>query len=162
MSELDKILMDLSNKRRKDVSSKNRLLLTDDIKIKKVAFDRYKVLSDHYDGLWKIDEDSDGQKHLVRASDPIYNTEDSGDWSATSDYDMRNITLAYKHVPIYRFCSDDFGFSSEDIFTFKSALLDRVRDDREFVSDVLSDQPEQKFAAIIATFPELKEFKKVE
>ena len=63
-------------------------------------------------------------------------------------------------MPIYRFCSDDFGFSGEDIFTFKSALLDRVRSDSDFIGEVLSDQPQQKVAAILETFPELKDFKK--
>jgi hypothetical protein len=162
MSELDKILIDLSNKRRKDVASKNSIPLTNDIKIKKVAFDMYKVLSDHYEGLWKIEEDGEGQKHLIRASAPTSNADKCGDWSATSDYELQNITLAYKHVPIYRFSSDEFGFSSDDIFTFKSALLDRVESDNEFIREVLLDQPEQKVMAIANTFPELKEFTKVE
>ena len=160
MSDKDKILINLSKNRRGDISSKQSIPLQDGVRIKKVAFDMYKVLSDHYDGLWTISEDDAGQKHLIRASNPTFSTEEEGDWSATSDYDMNNITLAYKKVPIYRFCSDDFGFSGEDIFTFKSALLDRVRSDSDFIGEVLSDQPQQKVAAILETFPELKDFKK--
>ena len=72
MSDLDRILINLSKNRRKDVSSKHTIPLEEGLRIKKVAFDMYKVLSDHYDGLWTISEDDEGQKHLVRASDPSF------------------------------------------------------------------------------------------
>ena len=161
MSDLDKILIDLEQKRTSSISRKTRIPLTDDLIIKKVAFDMVKVLSDHYEGLWKVEEDEAGSKHLVRASDPVFKSEEGGHWSATSDYDLKNVVLSYKAVPIYRFSSNEYGFSDGDIFTFKSALLDAVRSDTGFISDILADQPNLKVAALTDTFPELKEYTRV-
>ena len=158
MSELDKILVDLHRKRTSSVSNKISIPLTSDLKIKKVAFDVVKVLSDHYEGLWTVTEDDSGNKHLVRASDPTFGVKEAGSWTAVSDYDHKNITLSYKSVPICRFSSEEYGFTDGDIFTFKSALLETVGSDTEFLKDVLSEQPNLKISALVETFPELKKY----
>ena len=157
MSSLDDTLIELFRSKSKDVSNKNRILVTDDVRFHKVAFDMVKVYGDHYNDLWRV-EDMDGDTYLVRASDPKYGHQESGDWSAVSNFESTNITLSYKNVPVCRFASDEYEFCSDDILTFKSALLDRVKDDGDFVKEVLLNQPNSKVEALSSTFPELKDF----
>jgi hypothetical protein len=154
MSEIDSILIELHRKRTANISSKDRIKLTDDLQIKKVAFDMYRVLKDQYNDLWKV-EDVDGERFLVRSSDPAYTTKEEGSWVVTGNYDSDNVTLSYKKVPICSFSSDEFGFSKDDIFTFKSALLDVIESDEGFVKKVIGSQPEAKVSAIKSLFPEL-------
>ena len=154
MSEIDSILIELHKKRTTNISSNDRIKLTDDLQIKKVAFDMYRVLKDQYNDLWKV-EDVDGERFLVRSSDPSYTTKEEGSWVVTGNYDSDNVTLSYKKVPICSFSSDEFGFSKDDIFTFKSALLDVIESDEGFVKKVIGRQPEAKVSAIKSLFPEL-------
>lgn len=154
MSDIDSILIGLQKKNASDLSQKDKIKLTDDLQIKKVAFDMYKVLRDQYDDLWKVEE-HEGEKFLVRSSDPKYSVKEGGNWIVTGNYDSNNVTLSYKNVPICSFSSDDFGFSKDDIFTFKSALLDVLETDQGFVKKVIDKQPKAKAAAIQSLFPEL-------
>lgn len=157
MPTLNETLVDFFRTASKDISNKNKILVTDDVKFRKVAFDMVKVYGDHYDGLWQVESSGDEQ-YLVRASTPKFSERDSGDWSAAGDYDGMNVTLSYKQVPICRFASDEFGFSSDDIMTFKSALLDRMTSDSDFVREVISSQPSAKIEALSSVFPEVKSF----
>ena len=154
MSELDSILIELHKKQATNISSKDRIKVTDDLQIKKVAFDMYRVLKDQYNDLWKV-EDVEGEKFLVRSSDPKYTEREEGSWVVTGSYDGDSVTLSYKKVPICSFSSEEYGFSSEDIFTFKSALLDVIEEDEGFMKKVIGKQPEAKVAAIKRLFPEL-------
>ena len=78
---------------------------------RKVAFD---VFKDHYDQLWRLDS-INGEDTLVRSSDPKYAyASGKNGWSASSDYDFRNITLCYKDIPIHRFSSQEFEFEEGD------------------------------------------------
>lgn len=152
MSELDKVLVELSRNRETDISKKDRIPVTKDLAFKKVAFDMYKVFGDQYNDLWQIESSDDGA-YLVRASDPRYQTKEGGDWSASSNYDGDNVTLSYKSVPICSFSSDDYGFSGEDVFAFKSALLDMASGDSAFVKSLIDSQVEAKANAIRGLFP---------
>ena len=114
----------------------------------------YKVMGDQYDDLWKVEE-IDGSNFLIRSSDPKYQTKEGGDWSASSNYDYNHVTLSYKNVPICGFSSDEYGFSGDDIFTFKSALLDVVSSDKEFIKKVVASQPSAKAEVIKNLFPEI-------
>ncbi len=154
MSELDDVLIKLFKKQSSDLSVKDRIPLTEDVKIKKVAFDIYKVMGDQYNDLWRV-EDVDGSPFLVRSSDPSYEKKQGGDWVASSNYDQNHITLSYKNVPICGFSSDEYGFSSDDIFTFKEALLDAVGSDADFVKTVVANQPKAKADVIKELFPEM-------
>ena len=154
MSELDSILIKLHKKQATNISSKDRIKVTDDLQIKKVAFDMYRVLKDQYNDLWKV-EDVEGERFLVRSSDPKYTEREEGSWIVTGSYDGDSVTLSYKKVPICSFSSEEYGFSSEDIFTFKSALLDVIEEDEGFMKKVIGKQPEAKVAAIKRLFPEL-------
>ena len=154
MSDLDKILIDLFKQSSQDLSVKDKVPFSEDLKIKKVAFDMYKVYGDHYDGLWKIEEQDD-QKFLVRASDPRYTNNDNGEWTASSNYEYTDVTLKYKGVPICSFSADQYGYKNEDIFSFKSALLDMVKEDKGFIKKVIANQPRAKAEAISNIFPEL-------
>jgi hypothetical protein len=154
MSELDKILLDLFKKNSSDLSVKDRIPLDEDLGIRKVAFDMYKVYGDHYDGLWKVEEDGD-KKFLVRASDPRFGTQELDKWTASSNYEHTDVTLKYRGVPICSFSADQYGFKGEDIFTFKSALLDIVKEDQGFIKKVIASQPKLKAEAISNMFPEL-------
>lgn len=154
MSEIDSLLIELHKKRSSDLASKDRVKVTEDLQIKKVAFDMYRVLKDQYNDLWRV-EDVDGEKFLVRSSDPQYSKKEAGSWNVSGNYEGNSVTLSYKNVPICCFSSDEFGFNTGDIFTFKSALLDVVESDEGFVKKVLSKQPEAKVLAIKNLFPEL-------
>lgn len=158
MNSLDDILIKLSKKNKSD----NIIKVDENIKIKKVAFDIYTVdkgrsMSEHYEGLWKL-EDINGSPYLVRASDPQYASNASGDWTATSSYENNNVILAYKNVPIANFASSDFGYSENDIPMFKQALLDRVLSDDDFKVDIFSIQSLNKKEALANTFPEFKKY----
>lgn len=152
MSELDKVLMELSKNRETDISKKDRIPVTKDLSFKKVAFDMYKVFGDQYNDLWQVESSEDGD-YLVRASDPRFQSKEGGSWSASSNYDGDSVTLSYKNVPICSFSSDDYGFSGEDVFTFKSALLDMASSDSTFVKNLVDAQVEAKANAIRGLFP---------
>ncbi|MAG25713.1 hypothetical protein CMI47_09065 [Candidatus Pacearchaeota archaeon] len=154
MSELDDVLINFFKNQSSDVSVKDKIPLTKNLKIKKVAFDMYKVMGDQYDDLWKVEE-IDGSNFLIRSSDPKYQTKEGGDWSASSNYDYNHVTLSYKNVPICGFSSDEYGFSGDDIFTFKSALLEVVSSDKEFIKKVVASQPSAKAEVIKNLFPEI-------
>lgn len=153
MKNLDNILFDLYQKRTKDVSKKNKIAIDEAVGLKKVAFDIYKVMNDQYNDLWRVE---DG--FLVRSSDPKYQVKEGGDWSAVSSYDGKIVTLAYKNVPVCNFSSEEYGFSTEDVFTFKGALLDEVSQNNDFIKNVFSSQAKSKKEALTNVFPELKKF----
>lgn len=156
-SYLDDILIKFTKKHSKDFGIKDQIEVTDSISFKKVAFDRFKVDQDPYDGLWAL-QDIDGTPHLVRASNPQSDVKKVGDWEAISDFEKRNVTLSYKNIPITRFSSEEYGFSSNDISIFKSALIEKTSSDNSFLKELLTDQPQTKREALISTFPELKKF----
>ena len=154
---IDKALIDFFEKRNKSLASKNKIKYSDDILIKKMAFDYFKVDNDPYEDLWKM-ENQNGEMFLVRDTTFKNNSRKIGNWTAVSDHSKSAITLAYKNVPIAKLSSDEYGFSKDDIITFKSALLDSVNGDETFVKDVISTQPKAKVEALSNTFPELKKF----
>ncbi len=156
MSFLDKALIEFSNNSKPGISGKNRIKITDDLRIKKVAFDMVKVYGDEYNDLWRIENTDDGD-FLVRASNPEFQVKESSNWKAVSDFGCENITLSYCGVPIARFASSEYSFSPEDIGMFKAALLERAVDDSEFVKQVFASQSDAKRAAISGAFPELKD-----
>jgi hypothetical protein len=158
--ELDNILANLLQKQSSDLNDKHSVELTKDIVLEKVAFDLVRITSspyNPYDGLWTLSE-SDGKKFLVRASDPRFESSGSGDWSAISDYDCKNVTLAYKNVPIHRFSSNDFGFANHSVSIFKSTLLEKTSSDNSFLKELLSEQSFSKRESLVTTFPELKKY----
>jgi hypothetical protein len=159
-ADVDQLLMDLYIKNAKSLKYKNTILFSqsevDNGNFKKIAFDMYKVQNDPYNGLWVLEE-VDGVQHLVRASDPRFEETVNGEWSAISDYDNKIVTLSYKNIPITNFFSDEYGYSENDIGIFKSALIEKVRDE-QFVSEVFKQQPGDKVKALAATFPELSKF----
>ena len=162
MRELDKALLKLAEKN-KPLHQKDRIKYTEDIIIKKVAFDVYKIdngqmMKDHYEGLWTLEEHGDS-KFLVRASDPKFEHTSNNDWSVSSAYDSSNVVLAYRNIPVANFTPNDFGYDGESISLFKQAVLDKVTSDEEFTTDVISVQEKSKIAALKETFPELKKYK---
>lgn len=156
MKELDSALIKFFKDKSENIGDKDRVALTKDLKIRKVAFDMYKVYGDHYDCLWKL-EDVNGSQFLVRASDPKYDYSKKDDWNISSDYEARNVTLSYKNTPIQRFSSEEFGFAQDNLTMFKSALQDQLGDET-FVRDVLASQPQDKFNSITESYPELKKY----
>jgi len=153
MKDLDSLLFDLYQARTKDVSKKQKIAIKDAVGLKKVAFDIYKVMNDQYNDLWRVE---DG--FLVRSSDPQFEYNDHGDWTAISSYDGKIVTLAYKNVPFCNFTSDEYGFSSDDVMHFKSALLEEVSENNDFIKNVFGSQPVTKKEALTNIFPELKKF----
>jgi hypothetical protein len=161
LANIDRVLLDVINKTSGDIGKTNKIAYSEELEangtIKKVAFDVFRMENDPYDGLWIV-EDVDGSPHLVRASDPQYDQTHDGSWTVTSNYDKNNVTLSYNKFPIAGFSSDKYGFSSDDIITFKSALLKSVNTDETFVQDVLKEQPESKRLALLEAYPEFKKF----
>jgi hypothetical protein len=159
LANIDRVLSKVVNKKSKNLKDKNRVEFSEDLLKKgffqKVAFDVYKVDNDPYSDLWVL-QDVEGSQYLVRTSNPQSQSQDSGNWSAASNYDKDNITLAYKNVPVARFSSDVYGFSPEEIITFKSALLGRIQDDEDFIKEVLGSEPSGKIDALVRSFPELR------
>lgn len=156
-SYLDDTLIKLMKKQSTDLGMKDQVEINDSISFRKIALDRYAIDGDPYSGLWAL-QDIDGKPHLVRASNPQFETRKSGDWEVISDYDKRNVTLSYKNIPITRFSSDEYGFSANDISIFKSALIEKTSSDNSFVIELLKDQPQTKRESLLSTFPELKKF----
>lgn len=158
LANIDRILADVVSRNSKNVGDKNKIPYSKDLEangeIKKIAFDVYRVANDPYKDLWNV-ESIEGKDYLVRASDPQPSLEARGDWTAITSHDKKDITLAYKKIPIARFSSDTYGFKGEDAFTFKSALLENVKDNK-FVKNVLMEQPESKRIALVNEFPEFK------
>lgn len=158
LANIDKILVDVLRRNSKSMADQNKIAYSEELEdtgaIKKVAFDVYRVENDPYNDLWTIEEVG-GKPHLVRASDPQFEREERGNWTAISSYDKRDITLAYKKVPIARFSSDAYGFGKDDVITFKTALLEKANDE-SFLKNVLMEQPESKRVALVNEFPEFK------
>jgi len=154
---LDQVLIKLAKEQSTDIGVKDCIKVKEGVSFRKVAFDRFKVDNDPYESLWAL-QDIDGQQHLVRASDPKFETRKNGDWEVISDYDKRNVTVSYKNIPITRFSSDEFGFSPDDISIFKSAIIEKTSCDGSFVRELLNEQPASKREALVSTFPELKKF----
>lgn len=155
MSLTDRELLNIVRKNTGSIASMDSIPFSSDLNIRKVAFDVFRVENDPYKGLWALRE-VNGGKHLVRMSDPQFHKESSGDWSAISDYDDANVTLSYKNVPIARFSSEEYGFRSSNISNFKTALLNRAKEDSEFLQLVFKEQPQPKLEAIASAFPELE------
>lgn len=161
LADIDKVLLRTLRNQSPSIADKTKIKFSQELidsgEIRKEAFDVYRVDNDPYEHLWIL-EDFNGVPHLVRASDPTFNTSGKGNWSAISDYDRTNITLAYKNIPIARFSSDEYGFEKDDIITFKSALLDRVSSDEDFIKEVLAEQPQSKREDLAVNFPEFRKF----
>lgn len=161
LANIDKVLQKVVTKTSDDLSYHNKIAYSEELEkngtFKKIAFDVYKVEHDPYSGLWTLEE-LEGKPYLVRASDPQYESVANGDWTVISDYDKKNVTLAYKKVPIARFSSERYKFDSNDIITFKSALLDNINQNSNFIKSVLLEQPDSKRSALVSTFPEFNKF----
>lgn len=162
LADIDKVLIKTFKKESPNIGDKSKIRfskeLEDSGQIKKIAFDVYRVDNDPYENLWVL-EDVNGVPHLVRASDD-FQAEPSvmGDWVATSDHERENVTLSYKNVPVARFASKDYGFNKSDVITFKSALLERLESDNEFLKEIFAEQPISKKESLVKNFPELRKF----
>lgn len=157
LANIDRVLEDVIRKNSTSLKDKNKIPFSEDLEKKghilKIAFDVYRVENDPYNGLWTVEE-LDGKSYLIRASDPKNESIENGSWTATSSYNKDHITLAYKSYPVSSFTSDIYGFNSEDIISFKRALLESVNTDQTFVKDLLMEQPEAKRLALVSAFPE--------
>ena len=150
-TDLDNTLIGLLKRKSNNLKDKNQIKLSEASGFKKVAFDIFK---DHYNDLWRLEE-SNGEQILVRSSDPKFEyTNGQEGWSAACDYDRKNITLCYKDIPIQRFSSDEYEFEN-DVGIFKSALLESISEDSNFVKNILYSQPKSKLDALCQTFPEI-------
>ncbi len=124
---------------------------------KKVAFDVFQLNSSPVESLWILEEGDNGEQFLVAQ----YNDEETealevkSHWSALSDREGKNVTLAYKDAPIQRFASSDYGFSGDDVHVFQQSLMHKLATDQEFVKKLLDLQPETKRNLLLEQFPEL-------
>lgn len=119
----------------------------------KVAFDVFRLNSPSVESYWVLEKCDDGE-YLVATYDDISDIKSESEWNAESDKKGQNITLSYKNIPIRRFASDDFKFSSEDVHIFKQALIDKLNEDPDFVNKLLDTLPEDKKNSLMRLFPE--------
>ena len=156
---LDDALIKVAKKNSKYLGDRDEVEITPSLYFEKIAFDMYRLSpeDDPYHSLWTI-SNVDGKNYLVRTQTPTVEIKTAGEWSATSDYDKKNVTLSYKNVPLIRFSSNEYGFSSEDISIFKKALIEKIESNSSFVKEIINDQPISKKEALTSTFPELKKF----
>jgi hypothetical protein len=154
--ELDEVLLSIANSKKQELIPDKIKFLKEDLdagNIKKVAFDVYKVDNDPYENLWTLESLADGP-YLVRTEIQENLLEARGEWQALSDLKKENVTLYYKNVPIHRFSAAEFGFSKDDIFAFKKALLEQAQSDAGFLKNILDTQPVAKKEALTKSFPE--------
>lgn len=119
---------------------------------RKVAFDVYKPLSGS-DKLWELREEN-GEKFLVALYDDptdmvVESNEEQPEWTAVADNEGKNVTLAYKKVPIYRFASGQYKFSSNLANDF-ARFIEKKAQDSAFLHQLLDQMPQAKRDAVIA------------
>lgn len=158
LANIDQILLNVIKKTSGKIENQDMIPYSDELvengTFKKIALDIFRVEHDPYGGLWAV-ENYQGKPYLVRTHTPQVEQTNRGNWTAVSDYDKSNITLSYKDVPIARFSSKVYGFTPQDVITFKEALLENL-EDQSFVKDILLEEPESKRMALISKFPEFK------
>lgn len=119
---------------------------------RKVAFDVYKPLSGS-DKLWELREEN-GEKFLVALYDDstdmvVESQTNDSDWTAVADSEGKNVTLAFKKVPIYRFASGQYKFSSSLAHDF-ARFIEKKAQDGAFLHQLLEQMPKAKRDAVIA------------
>ena len=123
----------------------------------KIAFDVFQLNSSPVESYWILEKDENGEEYLAANYEKMADKElhvESG-WEALSDKESKNVTLAYKGVPIKRFASSEYNFDSDDVNIFKKALVEKLSTNPEFVSKLMKILSEEKRNALFSTFPEL-------
>lgn len=120
-------------------------------RVVKVAFDVFKSTTDG--GLWELREEG-GTKFLYAIyGDPAELTSTSAPndsaWKATSDRDGKNVSLAFRGIPLMRFASSQHGFEPTEANQFAEFLEQKVQDP-EFVAKMAEQLPESKKALLRA------------
>lgn len=116
---------------------------------RKIAFDSYRLKDTSAPGLWELREE-DGVKYLYSVYDDavdLTTVSQTSDWRATADRDGKNITLAFKQLPLMRFAAADHGFAQDEAADFAHFLQSKVQD-QEFVSQLVKTLPEAKQTAL--------------
>lgn len=147
MGELDWMLLS------EQTETKRAKYRFDDVRgqVRKIAFDVFKATNG--DSLWQLQEDDDGQKFLYAIyGEPAELTATSADingWKATPDRDGKNVSLAFKNLPLIRFASAEHGFDPAEATEFAQFLETKVQDP-EFVAKMSASLPENKRALLQA------------
>lgn len=116
-------------------ASADRLTVEAALKSGKFTQVGFGLFRDNEDSIWKIQEGGDGVEYIIRAEDTENIVESEGDWSATSDKERKNITLSHKSTPVYRFSTENFGFTPDNAQSFARFLLKRTKN-AEFVAKI--------------------------
>lgn len=122
----------------------------------KIAFDVFQLNTSSVESLWILEkDDKDGREYLVAKYEDPQPLEAKSNWLALLDNEGKNITLAYKDVPIQRFASSNFGFTKDDAYIFQRMLVQKLNSDKSFVEKLLKSQPKEKQEFLLTQFPEL-------
>ena len=143
-------------------ASPEKRLKFDEVKgqFKKVAWDVYKPL-DNSEIFWELREDADGTKYLysMYEDSPIkVNSNDADelapltataslDWQAICDHQKKNITLAFRNVPIKRFSASEFNFAPDEAESF-AKFIQLKASDESFVNELMRTLPESTQLAL--------------
>ncbi|MFA5024026.1 MAG: hypothetical protein WC523_03680 [Patescibacteria group bacterium] len=120
----------------------------------KIAFDVFQYNNSPVDSLWVLEtDDSDGKQYLVAKYEDTDNTlETTSSWTAILDTEKKNITLAYKNIPIQRFASAEFGFTEDDAFIFQKTLIQKLSSDKSFIEKFIKSLPKEKQEMLLTHF----------
>lgn len=123
----------------------------------KVGFDVFQPSNSPFESYWILEKGEDGEEYLVAnyGDSDVESLTATSSWEAFSDKEAKNVTLMYKGIPIKRLASSDYGFGSEDVHIFKSALVNKLEKDEEFVLKLMKEISEEKRNALAQSFPEL-------
>ena len=124
---------------------------------RKVAFDVFQLNSSPVESLWVLQQGDDGEEYLVAQyqDEEVEGLEAKSHWTALADREGKNVTLAYKEMPIQRFASTDYGFTAEDVHLFQQTLVSKLANEPEFVKKLLGSQPDTRREMLLQRFPEL-------
>ena len=126
----------------------------------KIAFDVFQANGTPSESLWVLQDGDDGKQYLVAMYDDVdtdVEIKAHSYWKALSDKNKSNLTLFYKDTPIRRFASSEFGFTKQDIHIFEKVLLEKLSSDKNFVSKMIDDQPNNVKEYLLNKFPEIVE-----
>jgi len=122
---------------------------------KKAAADLFRKNDE--EGLWKIETAETGEEFFIRTEieDPEASfTKEASLWSVAADKGNKNITLAYKNIPLKRFASAEFGFTEGNVSAFCDRILASVAD-KEFKKHIFAELGPQTKKTVEIECPEL-------
>ena len=134
-------------------------------RLKKVAFDIVRFVdADNIDGLWQIQQTSDGDVIVAMYESDELVSESSEDvektasgWSALPGK-YSDITLFYKDQPVTKISLAKLGMAKESTESVCSVLSEKLAKNEKLLGGLLSTMSSAERKNLLDTFPELEKF----